>query len=76
MWFKICILFSPSLLKVTRQEFRIEIQFMLTDFDGDDEGHVLFLEVTVLTQAPAALAVQLICIENSLHADFRWPLLR
>lgn len=39
--------FSPSLLMVTRQEFRIEFQFMLTDFDGDDEGRVFSRSNTV-----------------------------
>lgn len=33
---------------VTRQEFGVEFQFMWTDFDRGDEGHVLFLKVTVL----------------------------
>ena len=47
--FKINILFFPSFLVVTRQEFRVEFQFTLIAFDCDDEGHILFLKVTVLT---------------------------
>lgn len=41
-------LLQPSLM-VPRWEFRIEFQFLLTDCDGDDEGHVVFLKVTALT---------------------------
>lgn len=40
--------FPPSFLVVARQEFRAELQFMVTDFDCDDEGHILSLKVTVL----------------------------
>lgn len=42
-----CIFFH-SFLVVARQEFRVELQFMVTDCDCDDEGHILLLKVTVL----------------------------
>lgn len=39
--------FPPSFL-VAAGQFRVELQFMVTDFDCDDEGHFLFLKVIVL----------------------------
>lgn len=40
--------FSSTAWVVARQEFRVELQFMLTDCGCDDEGHILLLKGTVL----------------------------
>lgn len=46
---------------VTRKEFIAESQFMLKDFDCDDEGHILFLKVTVLTLLVDRLIIGISC---------------